>query len=211
VNELEFIRQQVSTERSHMAAARGACAAALALPAEAGPRTDFLLACAGYLVFVVGRFNDQDQVHCDLLRARLPAEAIRDRATLDDLDRTLAASRRALEALADALRRRETAPDDSEDAAFIAALRGYLSFYSNVLAGRRHALQHLFETHYTVADWRAASAVDADSILEERQRYSRVADRLPEGIALAALASDAPPLGASAGRDVPHASPAPAG
>jgi hypothetical protein len=211
VNELEFIRHQVSTERSHMAAVRGASAAALAQPAEERPALDFLQACASYLVFIVRRFNAQDQAHCDLLRQRLPADAGRDRATLDDLDRTLAASRQALDALATALQRREAAGDGSEDDAWVAALRSYLSFYSNVLAGRRHALQHLFEAHYTVADWRAASAVDADSILEERQRFSRVVDLLPDGIALAAPASDALPLGAGAGRDIPGPRPAPAG
>jgi hypothetical protein len=211
VNELEFIRHQVSTERRHMAAVRSACSAALALPAAGRAGTDFLLACASYLVFVVGRFNAQDQAHCDLLRPRLPADAARDRATLDDLDRTLADSRQALEALAATLRRREAAPDESEDAALVAGLRSYLSFYSNVLASRRHALQHLFDAHYSVAEWRAASAVDADSILEERQRYARVASLLPDGIALAALASDAPPLAAAAGRGVPDPRPAPAG
>lgn len=211
VNELEFIRRQVSTERSHMAAVRSACAAALALPADERAGSDFLLACASYLVFVVGRFNAQDQAHRDLLRLRLPTDAARDRATLDDLDRTLAASRKALDALAATLRRRETVPDDSGDAALVAALRSYLSFYSNVLAGPRHSLQHLFAAHYTIAEWRAASAVDADSILEERRRYARVADLLPGGIALAALASDASPLAATTGREVPDPRPAPAG
>ena len=209
MNELEFIRRQVSIERSHMAAVRGACAAALALPRDERPGTDFLQACAGYLVFAVGRFNTQDLAHCDRLRAHLPVDAAQDRATLDDLDRTLAASRKAIDALAAALRDREAAGDAGDDDAFVAALRGYLSFYSNVLAGRRHALQHLFEAHYAVADWRAASAVDADSILEERQRYARVADLLPDDISLAAGASDAPPLGPAVGRNVPDPRPAP--
>jgi hypothetical protein len=209
VNELEFIRRQVSTERSHMAAVRSACAAALALPVDERPQVDFLLACAAYLAFAVGRFNAQDQAHCDQLRLRLPADAAQDRAMLDDLDRTLAASRKALDALAAALRVREAAGDVGDDVAFVAALRGYLSFYSSVLAGRRHALQHLFEAYYTIADWRAASAVDADSILEERARYSRVADLLPDGIALAALAGNAPPLGAVPDRQLPEPSPAP--
>lgn len=209
MNELEFIRRQVSTERSHMAAVRSACSAALAQSADERVAGDFLLACASYLVFVVGRFNAQDQAHADQIRPRLPADAARDRATLDDLDQTLSASRDALEALAAALRRHETGASD--DAALVAALRSYLSFYSNVLASRRHALQHLFEAHYTVADWRAASAVDADSILEERQRYSRVASLLPDGIALAALASDASPLGAAGSREVPVPRHAPAG
>jgi hypothetical protein len=212
VNELEFIRGQVATERSHMAAVRGACAAALGRPPGDPPDIEFLLACAEYLVFIVGRFNAQDQAHCNLLRPRLPADAARDRATLDDLGLTLGASREALAALAAALRIRRDlqSATAADDAAFVAALRGYLAFYSNVLASRRHALRHLFEAHYDVADWRAASAVDADAILEERTRFARVAGLLPDGVALAALASDAPPLAAPAER--PAASrPAPAG
>lgn len=192
MNELEFIRRQVSTERSHMSAVRSACAAALALPADHRPDVDVLAACADYLVFSVGRFNSQDQAHCDLLRPRLPAAAARHRATLDDLEQTLAASRKALEALAVALAALQDGT--STVSAFTAALHSYLSFYSNVLARRRHALQPLFDVHYGIADWRIASAVDADSILEERERYARLSGLLPDGIAFAELGSDAPPL-----------------
>jgi len=199
VNELEFIRSQVSTERSHMAAVRSACAAALALAADPRPDIDFLAACAGYLIFSVGRFNAQDQAHCGLLRPRLPADAARDLATLDELEQTLGMSRKAIEPLATALGTLESGTGDAAE--FTAALRTYLSFYSGVLAPRRHALRHLFDAHYGIADWRAASAVDADSILEERERYARVADLRPGGIALGAQGTDAPvppPLSGSA-------------
>lgn len=188
MNELEFIRQQVSTERSHMAAVRSACAAALAQQADAGRDADFLLACVDYLVFIVGRFNSQDQAHCDRLRARVPAADVRSHAVIDDLAQTLAASRKAIEALAVAGRARASGSGD--ELALVAALRSYLSFYASVLASRRHVIQHLFEVHYGIADWRATSAVDADAILEERARYGRVAERLPDGIVLAERGSE---------------------
>jgi len=185
VNELEFIRRQVSIERTHMAAVRSACAAALSLPRAERPEVEFLRACAEYLVFVVGRFNAQDQAHCDLLGPRLPTSATHDLATLEDLGRTLEASRGAIAKL-------EIAVRAGSDEAFVAALRTYLAFYSNVLAGHRHALHHLFDAHYEVADWRAASAVDADAILEERERYARVAGLIPDDIELAPTRTDVP-------------------
>jgi hypothetical protein len=183
VNELEFIRRQVSTERSHMAAVRSACAAALAREDGATRDPAFLEACAEYLVFVVGRFNAQDQAHCDLLRPRLEAADAEGRATIDDLLQALAASREAIGRLATAVAAHGAGT--LGDAPFVEALREYLGFYSRVLATRRHLIHHLFDRHYGIAEWRRASAVDADSILEERDRYARVADCLPEGLSLA--------------------------
>ncbi len=174
-----------------MAAVRSACAAALSRSPAERPDAEFMRACSEYLVFVVGRFNAQDQAHCELLGPRLPAGAAQDRATLADLGRTLAASRAAIAKLEAAMR-------EGSDEAFVNALRTYLAFYSNVLAGHRHALHHLFDAHYEVADWRAASAVDADAILEERERYARVAGLIPEDIELAPTRTDVPPRAAAA-------------
>jgi hypothetical protein len=39
---------------------------------------------------------------------------------------------------------------------------------------RRDAIDSLQQAHLRVTDWRAVSFVDADSIVEERTRYSRV-------------------------------------
>jgi len=191
VNEIEFIRRQVSTERTHMAAVRSACATATSRPPAERADVEFLRACAEYLVFVEGRFNAQDQTHRALLGLRLPANAAQDLATLEDLGRTLAASRGAISKL-------EVAVRGGNDEAFLSALRTYLAFYSNVLAGHRHVLHHLFDAHYEVADWRAASAVDADAILEERERYARVAGLIPDDIELAPTRSDVPPLSPAA-------------
>jgi hypothetical protein len=183
VNELEFIRRQVSIERSHMAAVRSACAAALARDGGTAPDPEFLEACARYLLFVVGRFNAQDQAHCDLLRPRLDAADVEGRETIDDLRQALAASREAIGRLAAAVESRGAGTRD--DSSFVEALREYLGFHARVLATRRHSIHHLFDRHYGIAEWRLASAVDADSILEERERYARVVGCLPEGLSLA--------------------------
>ncbi len=61
----------------------------------------------------------------------------------------------------------QSAQDSISPQGLIAALRAYLSFHANVLGSRRHALRHLFDAHYSIADWRATSSMSiADSILE---------------------------------------------
>ncbi len=189
MNEIEFIRKQLATERSHRAAVRAACAEALSRPAGSPRDLDFLLACADYLVYGVGRSNAQDQAHCELLRVRLATDSAIDPGLLTDLEQLLQASRRDLEPLASA--RAALLAGSVDDAALVAALRVHVARDDAALARRRHALQHLLESHYGITDWRRASAVDADAIVEERERYSRVSSRLPEGIDLAALGSEA--------------------
>jgi hypothetical protein len=192
MDELRFLRTQVALERSHMASVRRACADALALPADRIAATvldEFCMRCAAYLVFIVARFHAQDQAHCDQLRPLLDADALTHREALDDLDRTLAQSRVALDALSDALRERMAAPpqDSAAARAFIESCRSYLSFYDRVLARRRHALSPLIEQHYRMAEWRTASMVTADSVFEESDRYAQVAASLPAGVALQTL------------------------
>ena len=53
---------------------------------------------------------------------------------------------------------------------------------------RREALEGLFAQHARVADWRAVGAIDADSILTERQGYAQLRAKLPDGGRPAALA-----------------------
>ena len=89
-------------------------------------------------------------------------------ALLDDLEETLRRSRGALQAL-------EAAADP------VAGTRNYLDFIDDVLGRRRHGLEHLFRAHYTIDDWRASSFVDADSILEERERFAAARGAFPPG------------------------------
>lgn len=176
MNELEFIRQQVSTERAHMGAARAAMAAALAADYPLAVLEPFARAAARYLVFVVRRFNRQDLEHCAILQPLIPASDTTDHKTLADLAETLWMSSRAIEELAAAL--------ESPHAELLAACRTYNQFYNDVLVRRRHAIYHLFEQHYGVAEWRRASFVDADSILEERELFDAVGRALPTGVEL---------------------------
>jgi hypothetical protein len=179
MNELEFIRQQVSTERAHMGATRAALGASLSARYPDDVLEPFARAAAQYLVFVVRRFNRQDLEHCAILGPRVPAADTGDHSTLKDLADTLQLSTEAIERLAAAAG--APLPD------LLAACREYDRFYREVLVQRRHAIYHLFERHYGIEQWRRASFVDADSILEERRLYGQVQQTLPAGLELRPL------------------------
>lgn len=195
MNELEFLRQQIATERGHMAAVRSACATALE-QSDAPPDLEFLGHCADYLVFIVARFNAQDRAHAEQIRPRLGAGDDAGRQAIDDLLGALEQSRAAIARLGTVVG--DWRGGRAADAALVAALREYLAFYASVLATRRHSLQPWFDAHYGIAEWRRAAGVDADSILEERERYGRVADSLPEGLSLAPSQPSATALRAAA-------------
>lgn len=191
MDELSFIREQVRTERRHMAEVRSALEAALAhdaaQTAAASSAHDFILATARYLVFAVQRFNAQDQKHCEQLRPRLgdAAGAATSAATkaLDDLTQTLARSRNTIAALQVAVTSAATA-DPQSSASLRSACASYLDFYKSELLTQTGSLSPLLEQHYSAADWRRASMVDAESILEERDLYDAVRSALPSGIEL---------------------------
>jgi hypothetical protein len=175
VNELEFIRAQVANERSHMAATRLALGQALQARYAPAAIAEFVRAAARYLTFVVKRFNAQDLAHCRLLSARLPVQDP-DRTVLTELDAALHLSEAAIAPLEQAL--------THDDAALSAAAQNYLEFYRRELVQRRHAIHHLFERYYGIAEWREASMVDADSILQERELFHAVQQHLPAGLEL---------------------------
>jgi hypothetical protein len=135
-----------------------------------------LCAAARYLVFVVRRFNAQDLEHFAILQPLIPATAQADRAALVDLTETLRLSGCAIDRLSAAL--------DAPLGDLLAAGRTFNQFYTDVLMRRRHSIYHLFEQHYGIAEWRRASLVDADSILEERALYEAVGRTLPAGVEL---------------------------
>jgi hypothetical protein len=182
VDELAFIRNQVVNERRHMAAVKNACAAAI----EARPAHDaldaFCRSCCDYLIFIVNRFNAQDGMHCEQLRAHVPQSDVEEQRMLDDLESTLRLSAQALAELSAARQRRERGELDAES--FLAACERYVRFFNSTLSKRRHGLTQLLERHYALPQWRRASMVDADSIVEERQGYAEVQARLPPGIEL---------------------------
>lgn len=170
MDELTLLREQVATERRHLAAAKAACREALASGA-AGPSQAFLRAAGEYLAFAVRRLIAQDQAHSLLLRPRIAREDAGSHAQLDSLDAALKSARAALAAF-----------DAAADPA--AAARGLIATLEAELAPRRHALTALMTAHYSIDDWRVASCVDADSILEERERYAALGAALPAGLTL---------------------------
>lgn len=183
MNELAFIRAQVATERRHMAAIRSALTAALApIPdtTAASVRDSFFQVCADYLVYSVGRLNAQDQAHCDQLRPRVPRSDASAHGALEALQARLEQSRAAIGELSQALNARRSGSLDA--AGLAAAAERYVAFYQAVLAPQRHRLSHLLDAHYRIEDWRSASWVDADSVLEERSRYAACIAQRPPGI-----------------------------
>jgi hypothetical protein len=66
----------------------------------------------------------------------------------------------------------------------------FRQFFDGAWRTRRDALDELFAQHARITDWRTMSAIDADSIFEERKRYSRVRASLPEGIELSSTPSN---------------------
>ncbi len=181
MNEIEALRAQVGLERRHMAAVKNALAAVLA----ASPDTSaagFCSRCCDYLLYIVRRFNAQDQAHVDTLLPRIPADAKPDREVLVDLGRALELSRAALDALAQA---RERLRDGGPADAFYEACRRYVSFYDAELKTRKHGFYHLMDAHYGVAEWRKVSMVSADSVLEERRLFAAAREAAPPSAMMA--------------------------
>ena len=178
MDELAILRDQVATERRHLAALKKACRAALEAGGNAAGLAETCRVATAYLLYSTRRLHAQDQALCLLLRPRLPRTDTASHALLDDLEETLQRSRAALQDL-------EAAVDP------VTGTRAWLAFIDNVLGKRRHGLEHLFREHYTIDDWRASSCVDADSILEERERFAAACAAFPPGLA--------PEAGADAG------------
>jgi hypothetical protein len=182
MNELEFLHQQVSLERRHMAEVRSACQAAIEAGFSEPILDEFGGLCAAYLVFILDRFNAQDQKHVDQLHPRLTADEAGFAPVLDDLRQTLVQSREAVDLLRQALDARRRG--ETTAAELVLALQSYLRFYEGTLRRQQPQLAPLFARHYDLADWRAASFVTADSVLEERSRFAAVSAQLPPGIEL---------------------------
>jgi hypothetical protein len=178
VNELQLIRSQLTAERNRAAelaatfATEGTGAGADMGTAN-GPGADVALrqACVDYLVFVLTRFEERDQMLADLIRARFAGSDATREALLDALARP-GASREALAKLEAALR--ATSPPARAEAPNLTPAAEFAAYFAGPWRMRRDAIDVLQEAHLRVSDWRAVSFVDADSIVEERARYSRV-------------------------------------
>lgn len=190
MNELEIIRAQLAVEQSHAAEVAQACAAAFGSPAVGAPEEAMALfreACVSYLVWVLARFEERDQSLSELLAARLSSTNGATTAGARHLSSLIGRFGTSREALA----RLEAALDAGSSEAARAAWQEFARFFNSSWAPRRAALEGALAEHSSVADWRAVCAIDADSILDERRRFARVAALLPAGIELRPTAAPA--------------------
>lgn len=171
MNEVEIIRSQLAMEHSHATEVADACAAAFGaagrLSASGEAIAGFREACVSYLVWALARFEERDQTLSELLAER----------RLGALAGHCGTSREVLARLEAAL---ATADCDAP----LGRWQEFASFFNSAWTPRRTALEAALAEHATVAQWRAVCAIDADSMLEERTRYARVAAQLPAGIEL---------------------------
>ena len=183
MNEIELIRTQLLTERTHAAQVAHACATAIG--AGQADETDdtraFRDACVSYLVWVLARFEQRDQLLAEHLQTPPDAgRAPRDDAWPAGLGEMAARPGTSREALA----KLEAALGAARPEAARTAWQAFARFFHSVWSERRTGIEDQLTRLTAVAGWRAVCAVDADSILEERSRYAAVLARLPAGIAL---------------------------
>jgi len=185
MNEVELIRAQLSLERQHAAAVSHALSAAAAQGSDRLSSLDaFREASVDYLAWALSRFEEREQVFHDLVRARFAADDA-DRRAAEEVFALPGTSREALAKLEAALRE----GSDSQSGPASRLWADFVQFFDGVWRTRRDALDQLFARHARITDWRAMSAIDADSIFDERNRYSRVRATLPVGIALPSTSS----------------------
>jgi hypothetical protein len=186
MNEVELIRRQLGVERQHAADVARACANALVAAGSEGPDRltpleAFRQASVDYLVWILSRFEEREQVFHDLLRSRLAA---------DDPTRRAVESAFALPGTSrEALAKLETALGATGGTETATRWTEFLRFFSSAWSARRDEIDRLFERQAKITDWRTVSDIDADSIVDERNRYARVKATMPAGIETQSSAS----------------------
>ena len=140
----------------------------------------FREACVSYLVWVLARFEERDQTLSELLALRQPLANGAAAASWHQLGSLIARSGTSREALS----RLEAALAAGESPTARAGWQEFIRFFNSAWAPRRAALDGALAEHLGVADLRVVCAIDADSILDERRRFGRVAAQLPAGIEL---------------------------
>jgi hypothetical protein len=177
------IRDHRHTERRHMIRVKNALAAGLVL----GPaKPDFLLACADYLGYIIGRFTAQGRANVERLGPRVAAAGAEEGArVVADIARTLGETESALAGLlagADACR------DQPEDGLpqLVAAGHRFVAFYDAVLASRKDPAQQIIDRHFSSAEyWELTNDVTGESVATETALFQRVAQLAPAGIPVA--------------------------
>jgi hypothetical protein len=162
MNELDIIRSQLAVQQTHAAEVANACAAAFGEVAA-----PFREACVSYLVWVLAQFEERDQTLSETPSSHHLAGLLSRPGT----------SREALSRL-------EAALAAGESAAARASWQEFARFFNSAWVPRRGTLDAALAENLSMADLRAVCAIDADSILEERNRFAGVAALLPSGIEL---------------------------
>jgi hypothetical protein len=175
MNEVELIRNQLTGERQRA----GAVVAAIAV--DPAPARAFRQACVDYLASVLARFEERDQRIAELLRAGVPA-ADATRRALEEALAQPGRSRDTLERLAAAV----AATGEQASRAARESWQEFARYFESRWCARRDRIDSLFAPHARVSDWRVVAGIDADSILDERQRYARVRAHLAGGATLPA-------------------------
>lgn len=181
MNEIQLIRAQLDTERLHVNAVAKACAAALAgAPGSAPPASAALAqlraAAADYLLCVLGWFEARDQRLLGLLSARTAAA---ERAP-PALQAALAQSGSSHEAFGMLKVLNADAPPANAAGSPVTWLT-WAQGIETLWNPHRQAIDALMAQITRPADWRMIAGIDADSILDERQRFERVRAACPPG------------------------------
>ncbi len=168
------------TERRHMIRVKNALAAGLALTPVP---VEFLLACADYLGYIVGRFTAQGRGNVERLAPRIAAAGDGEGArVVADIARTLGETEAAVADLlagAGAFRRQggDAVPE------LLAAGRRFVAFYDAVLASRKDPAQQIIDRYFTSSEyWALTDDVTPRSIETEDLKFRRVAGLAPAGI-----------------------------
>lgn len=184
MNELEIIRSQLAVQLTHAGEVVNACAAAFGSTGAPAPSSEatalFREACVSYLVWVLAQFEERDQTLSDLLASRQSTANAAAAASARQLANLISRSGTSREALA----RLEAAFAAGESSAAGASWQEFARFFNSLWAPRRAALAAALTQHLSVADLRAVCAIDADSILDERNRLARLVAQLPPGVEL---------------------------
>ena len=123
---------------------------------------------SSYLVWVLARFDERDQTLLELLASRQSSANGAVAASARHLASLIGRSGTSREALS----RLEAALGASESAAH-AGWQEFVGFFNSAWVPRRAALEGALAEHLSMADLRTVSAIDADSMLEERNLYTR--------------------------------------
>ncbi len=169
MNEIELIRTQLSVERQH--------ATALARASAMTSIEPFRATGIEYLAWILARFEEREQVFHDLIRKRF--------AAADPHRQAIEAALASPGSNREALTKLEAASSRGADAN-TTTLRwsDFLHFFTGPWSARRDELDRLLQEHPKVTDWRTVSAIDADSIVDERTRWARVEATMPSATEL---------------------------